>query len=67
VIPKGSGRPLTQREELLGMVFGLWTILGLFLDGWAHSHGKPESFFSPWHGVLYSGFFAAAVWAASIA
>jgi hypothetical protein len=49
------------------MVFGLWTILGLFLDGWAHSHGKPESFFSPWHGVLYSGFFAAAVWAASIA
>ena len=49
------------------MVFGLWTIVGLFLDGWAHSHQKPESFFSPWHGVLYSGFMAAALWAGWIA
>lgn len=49
------------------MVFGLWTIVGLFLDGWAHSHQKPESFFSPWHGVLYSGFAAAALWAGWIA
>lgn len=48
------------------MVFGLWTIIGLFLDGWAHSHQKPESFFSPWHGVLYSGFTAAALWAGLI-
>lgn len=45
------------------MLFGLWAIIGLFLDGWAHSHQKPESFFSPWHGVLYSGFTAAALWA----
>lgn len=45
------------------MVFGLWTIIGLFLDGWAHNHQKPESFFSLWHGVLYSGFTAAALWA----
>ena len=49
------------------MVFGLWTIVGLFLDGWAHSHQKPESFFSPWHAVLYSGFAAAALWAGWIA
>ena len=49
------------------MVFGLWTIIGLFLDGWAHSHQKPESFFSPWHGVLYSGFAAAGLWAGLIA
>jgi hypothetical protein len=58
-----SGRPLTRREEVIGMVFGLWTILGLFLDGWAHSHEKPESFFTPWHAVLYTGFTAAALWA----
>ena len=45
------------------MLLGLWAIIGLFLDGWAHSHQKPESFFSPWHGVLYSGFTAAALWA----
>ena len=64
---QSSGRPLTRQEESIGMVFGLWTILGLFLDGWAHSHQKPESFFSPWHGVLYSGFTAAALWAGWIA
>lgn len=62
-----AGRPLTRSEEVLGMVFGLWTIIGLFLDGWAHSHQKPESFFSPWHGVLYSGFAAAGLWAGWIA
>ena len=63
---ESSGRPLARKEEFLGMVFGLWTIIGLFLDGWAHSHEKPESFFSPWHGVLYSGFTAAALWAGLI-
>ena len=34
-------------------------VTGLFLDGWAHNAEKPETFFSPWHGVLYSGFGAA--------
>jgi hypothetical protein len=30
---------------------------GVFLDGWAHNHGKvDQSFFTPWHAVLYSGF-----------
>lgn len=64
---EGSGRPLTRNEEFLGMLFGLWAIIGLFLDGWAHSHQKPESFFSPWHAVLYSGFTAAGLWAVRIA
>lgn len=38
---------------------GLSTLLigGVFLDGWAHTHGKvDQSFFTPWHAVLYSGF-----------
>lgn len=60
---RSSGKALTRNEELLGMLLGLWAIIGLFLDGWAHSHQKPESFFSPWHGVLYSGFTLAALWA----
>jgi hypothetical protein len=34
---------------------------GAYLDVWAHVH-RPEleSFFTPWHAVLYSGFFAVA-------
>ena len=59
---QSSGPPLTRNEEVLGMVFGLWAIIGLFFDGWAHSHQKPDSFFTPWHAVLYSGFTAAGMW-----
>lgn len=36
-----------------------WLQAGGFLDGWAHNHGKVDaSVFTPWHGVLYSGFLA---------
>lgn len=32
--------------------------LGLFLDGWAHNHIlKIDTFFTPYHGLLYGGFF----------
>ena len=37
-------------------------LTGLFVDGWAHRTNKPETFFTPWHGILYSGFAATAVW-----
>lgn len=37
---------------------------GIFVDGWAHNHlGETlETFFTPWHGVFYSGFLATALW-----
>ncbi|MEY2424447.1 MAG: hypothetical protein QOI61_19 [Actinomycetota bacterium] len=52
----------SHREEAAIAVFGTWMICGLFLDGWAHEVDRPETFFSPWHGILYSGFAAAVVW-----
>ena len=52
----------TPRDDLVAWICGVWMVVGLFLDGWAHRHQKPETFFTPWHGVLYSGFTAAAVW-----
>ncbi len=34
---------------------------GLYLDGWAHIHVPDlETFFTPWHAILYSGFLAVA-------
>ena len=58
---ESGGEPrFSRRGELLFIGFGLWMIVGLFLDGWAHSEQRPDSFFTPWHGVLYSGFAGAA-------
>ena len=37
---------------------------GTHLDGWGHTHviSTQESFFTPWHGILYSGWLALAAW-----
>lgn len=50
---------MARRDRVAFCVFATWTVLGLFVDGWAHQAEKPESFFTPWHGLLYSGFLAA--------
>lgn len=47
----------TWRRDLFVALAGLWPVGGLYLDGWAHTHvPQLETFFTPWHGVLYSGF-----------
>jgi hypothetical protein len=46
-----------------GLIVALsaWFLGGLYLDGWAHQHIPTlETFFTPWHAVFYSGFFALA-------
>lgn len=55
-------RDAALREGWAVGFFGTWMLFGLFIDGWAHGANKPETFFSPWHGVLYSGFVAAVLW-----
>jgi hypothetical protein len=43
------------------VLFSFWFVGGLLLDGWAHNHiPELESFFTPWHAVLYTGFLAVA-------
>ncbi len=60
-----TGRPrATPFEDAITIVFGLWMLAGLFTDGFAHSNLRDsiESFFTPWHAILYSGFASAALW-----
>lgn len=53
VSPRIGGLGFDLGMAVLGAIF----VGGLFLDGWAHTHGKvDQSFFTPWHAVLYSGF-----------
>lgn len=50
------GRPTTTKQDLVVVALGTWLISGVFLDGWAHINKTSlETFFTPWHGVLYSG------------
>ncbi|MFI0608138.1 MAG: TolB family protein [Anaerolineae bacterium] len=51
----------SPRFDALMALLGLWFVVGMFVDAWAHHHTLPETFWTPWHGLLYSGFLALAV------
>jgi len=60
-IPKTAttkARPIDGIQfDRLVMLASIWYVGGLFLDGWAHNHGMvDQSFFTPWHAILYSGY-----------
>ncbi len=53
------GYPVTgKRFDWLVVLASAWIVAGLFLDGWAHNTLRDaiETFFTPWHAVLYSGY-----------
>jgi hypothetical protein len=66
---KMPGQPSPRGEAIGGpgfdwlmTVLGAWLLGGLYLDGWAHIHVPGlETFFTPWHAVLYLGYLAGAV------
>ena len=58
-----SGQLIRGRSfDVAMIVVCSWLVFGGFLDAWAHNHiPSLETFFTPWHAVLYSGFLAVAV------
>lgn len=58
VQPKAEDYPTDSlRFDLIMALLCGWFIIGLFTDGWAHNNGRvDDSFFTPWHAILYSGF-----------
>lgn len=54
----------SRRRDALTAVFGAWLMIGLLVDGYVHNTrgDELESFLTPWHGLLYSGFLASALW-----
>lgn len=69
--PPTAGRLATAevvspRDDLITVIFGACMIGGAMSDGWAHNNLlaqiQSEGFFTPWHGLLYSGFAATAAW-----
>ena len=51
----------SRRFDGLVAILSAFFGAGLYLDGWAHVHGHvDQSFFTPWHAALYSGFLVVA-------
>jgi hypothetical protein len=51
--------PATRQFEWIVVALCTWLMAGAYLDSWAHRHlARLETFFTPWHAVLYSGMFA---------
>ena len=63
--PASVHRPTSAAEDLVTLAAGIWLLTGTYVDGWAHNNLPDlETFFTPWHAVLYSGFAACAAWLA---
>ena len=53
------------REDLITALLSIGLVMGLFVDGWNHinlQNGALGEFFTVWHGLLYLGFNATALW-----
>jgi hypothetical protein len=60
-------RPTTVPEDTITLAAGVWLLAGTYVDGWAHNNLHDlETFFTPWHAVLYSGFAVCALWLAAL-
>lgn len=53
----------SRKFDLVFVILSLWLTVGVFIDGWAHNHliSTLETFFTPWHGIFYSGFTAVSI------
>jgi hypothetical protein len=58
--------PSRWTEDMVTAALCAWVVTGMVLDAWAHRNvSRLETFFTPWHAVLYSGFAAVAAWMVS--
>jgi hypothetical protein len=60
-VPAKTQAPGSLRFDWAMTGVSAWLVGGLYADAWAHNHFRLETFFTPWHGVLYSGVLAVLV------
>lgn len=44
----------------------VWFMCGAYLDAWSHQHFPKETFFTPWHGILYTAGLALTVFLVTV-
>jgi hypothetical protein len=60
--PQRGRPPGSLRFDWFMLAISFWPLAGAFSDAWAHSNiPKLETFFTPWHAILYSGAMAVVV------
>lgn len=60
--PRAGTVTLTERTvDRTFVALAGWLMTGVYLDAWAHISRLPDSFWTPWHGILYSGLLACGV------
>jgi hypothetical protein len=59
-----TGYHTTPRDDLITAICGMLLVAGVAVDAWAHTNilETIESFFTPWHAMLYGGFATIAAW-----
>jgi hypothetical protein len=56
---------MSWRDDMVTAALCGWVVAGMSLDAWAHQNAAElETFLTPWHGVLYSGFVVLLAWMA---
>jgi len=63
VFTTSTAKPLISEKSFeYAFILALtWIIAGSYADAWAHGHiARLETFFTPWHGILYSGYVVSA-------
>jgi hypothetical protein len=53
--------PSDDRYDRVMTACAAWFLVGLYADGFSHYHDVRETFFTPYHAILYTGFFANAL------
>jgi hypothetical protein len=49
-------------QDIVAAVLGAVVVVAIHLDGRAHLLNLPDSFFTPWHGLIYGGVTALSAW-----
>jgi hypothetical protein len=63
LIDAGDRPFMTWHQDAITCLLATWLIMGLYMDGWAHSNQTTlDSLATPWHALFYGSFMVLSGW-----